>query len=438
MTIVPGLAVRAESARILGYVLDDGKSLKPSIENRIRWILDPRDRALLEAICFQAIRHRRRYEYVLEQWLEKPLTRQTRPIHWLLISGLTQLDTLGVPAHAAVAATSEAVKSFALDDMLGLVNAILRRATREELPKPEDPAIASSHPDWLFEKLQSDWPERWPAILIENNSQAPMFVSANTRVVSREELMYQLRGKGIQSKEMEGNEVTLRLNTPQRADALPGWNDGAVFVQDFSSALAVQALAPKPNERMLDACAAPGGKTSLMAARLSEKGFLAAVDIDPMRIERVAETLYRLGFDPPNLEMHGADVLNADEWWDGKAFDAILLDAPCSATGIIRRQPDIKWHRRAEDITALTKTQSDLLDGVWKLLKPGGRMVYSTCSILKDENERQIDAFLKRTPDAVAKPLDAVYGQPSGAGYQRWPGQDGGDGFFYALLHKKA
>jgi 16S rRNA (cytosine967-C5)-methyltransferase len=201
----------------------------------------------------------------------------------------------------------------------------------------------------------------------------------------------------------------------------------------------VHALAPGPDERVLDACAAPGGKTAQIAERLfGGQGELLALDIESRRLARVTETLARQGLDYDRVQVKVADAAAVDSWWDGRPFDAILLDAPCSATGIIRRQPDIKWHRRADDIPALVAQQARLLEALWPLLRPGGRLLYATCSVLRDENERQVESFLAAHPDAAAMPLDARFGRSSGAGRQRLPGEDGMDGFFYALLRKAA
>ena len=218
------------------------------------------------------------------------------------------------------------------------------------------------------------------------------------------------------------------------AERLPDWNDGAVCVQDGAAQLAADALAPQPGERVLDACAAPGGKSAHLL-ELVRGIALTAVDNDAARLLRVGDTLRRLRLDDA-VALRCADAAELDQWWDGTPFDAVLLDAPCSATGIIRRQPDIKWHRRESDLAALTTLQDRLLDALWRTLRPGGRLLYATCSILSEENAQRIDAFLARTADAEVQTLNARYGRVSGAGRQRFPGEDGMDGFFYALLGK--
>jgi 16S rRNA (cytosine967-C5)-methyltransferase len=250
-------------------------------------------------------------------------------------------------------------------------------------------------------------------------------------------LLRSLREDGLTASPSPMLPNAARLDDPIPVARLPFWHTGEVSVQDGAAQLAVLALDPKPDDRVLDACAAPGGKTTQIAERLFPgEGELLALDIEARRLAQVVEYLERLGLDYPRVHVQLADAGKPDDWWDGRPFDAILLDAPCSATGIIRRQPDIKWHRRATDIPAVVAVQAHLLDALWPLLKPGGRLLYATCSVLRDENERQVDAFLARTPDAAPVPLDERFGRASGAGRQRLPGEDGMDGFFYALLRK--
>jgi 16S rRNA (cytosine967-C5)-methyltransferase len=432
-----GSALRARAARVLAAVLGEGRSLKAVLGSVLPSVPDSRDRALLEAICFGALRHRRRYEFALSQWLAKPLAARDYPVHCLLLVGLAQLDALGLPAHAAVGATAEATRDLGRPPLVGLVNALLRRASREPLPVSSDPAIATSHPDWLVQRLAADWPDDVAAMLETNNRPAPMWLRVNPGQLGIDRLLRSLREDGLVASPSPLLVNAARLDDPIPVDRLPFWHTGALSVQDGAAQLAVLALDPKPDDRVLDACAAPGGKTTQIAERLFPgEGELLALDIDARRLGRVVEYLERLGLDYPRVHVQVADAGTPDAWWDGKPFDAILLDAPCSATGIIRRQPDIKWHRRAADIPAVVAHQARLLDALWPLLAPGGRLLYATCSVLRDENERQVDAFLARTPDAAAQPLDERFGRASGAGRQRLPGEDGMDGFFYALLRK--
>lgn len=436
MTTPAGSALRARAARVLVAVLGEGRSLKAVLGEVLPTLPDVRDRALLEAICFGALRHRRRYEFALSRWLAKPLARRDYAVHCLLLAGLAQLDALGLPAHAAVGATAEATRELGRAPLVGMVNAILRRASRETWPTSADPAIESSHPDWLVERLRADWPEMLEDILAAGNRSAPLWLRAHGDPENRVALAGSLQAAGLAVDLPDDVPGALRLDEPVPVDRLPGWREGALSVQDGAAQLAVLALAPQPGERVLDACAAPGGKTVQIAERVRD-GELLALDVDSRRLHQVTQRLERLALSGPRIRTQAADAATPADWWDGRPFDAILLDAPCSATGIIRRQPDIKWHRRATDIAAVVLAQARLLDALWPLLRPGGRLVYSTCSILRDENERQVEAFLARTPDAAAIALDQRFGRASGAGRQRLPGDDGMDGFFYAGLAKR-
>ena len=420
MTAAPGAALRALAARSLVAVLAEGRSLKAELAEVLPQIADPRDRALFEAICFAALRHRRRYDHVLSLWLERPLRDRDFIVHCLLLVGLAQIDELKLSAHAAVGATAEAARDVGRTALVGLVNALLRRATREPLPTSGSQAIASSHPDWLVAALARDWPAELDEILVGNNVPAPLWIRVNERQVSREAYVRLLDQAGIEAR--------------LAPDSLPGWRAGSVLVQDAAAQLAVEAMAIRAGEQVLDACAAPGGKCAQIAGLLDDTGSVLAVDIDERRLRKLRATLKRMKLEGDNVQLLAGDAMRPGFWAGDRRFDAILLDAPCSATGIIRRQPDIKWHRRAEDIAPLVAQQAQMLDALWPLLRPGGRLLYATCSVLKVENQEQVAAFLQRTPDARAASLDERYGRASGSGRQRLPGEDGMDGFFYALL----
>jgi 16S rRNA (cytosine967-C5)-methyltransferase len=435
MSAPAGAAVRAAAAGVLQAVLSDGRSLKATLAHVLPGIADPRDRALVEAITFHALRHRRRYEHALSHWLQKPLGRRDAAVHALLLAGLAQIDGLQLPVHAAVGSTAEAARLLSRPALVGLVNAVLRRATREPWPASDDRAVAASHPDWLVQAFAHDWPDDVDAILAGGNTPAPLWLRPNTLRGDRAALLAALADAGLAPATSPLAHDAVRLDESLPVQALPGWDDGRLVVQDAAAQLAVQALAPAAGERVLDACAAPGGKTAQLAEGIGT-GKVVGLDIDARRLRQVGQLLARLGLED-RVALRAADATDTAAWWSGQPFDAILLDAPCSATGIIRRQPDIKWHRRAADVAPLVATQARLLDALWPTLRPGGRLLYSTCSLLRDENDRQVDAFLARTPDAAPQPLDVAYGRAAGAGRQRFPGEDGMDGFFYALLRKQ-
>lgn len=428
---VAGAQVRATAARVLDAVMR-GRSLRTELATALPALRDPRDRALLEAICFAALRQRTRADAALAAWTPRPLGARDSLLRALLHAGFAQLDPLGLPPHAAVAATVEAARTLGRSHQSGMVNALLRRAIRDGLPAG-DPADA--WPAWLRERIHADWPDEATRIFAASATAAPAWLRVNARHGDREAYRVRLVAQVVEAELPAWPADALLLRTPVPVAQLPGFDDGDVSIQDLSAQLVADALAAPAGARVLDACAAPGGK----AAHLLERDpalRLTALDVDPQRLQRVADTLARLRL--PAASLHAADARMPDGWWDGTPFDAVLLDAPCSATGVVRRQPDILLHRRPQDLDALLALQATLLDACWRLLAPGGVLLYATCSILAAENAQQVDAFLARTPDARAEPLDERFGRAAGAGRQRLQGDADGDGFFYARLRRTA
>ncbi|TKS53051.1 16S rRNA (cytosine(967)-C(5))-methyltransferase RsmB [Luteimonas yindakuii] len=428
-TPVAGAEVRATAARVLDAVIR-GRSLRTELATALPTLRDPRDRALLEAICFAALRQRTRADVALAAWTTRPLGARDSLLRALLHAGFAQLDPLGLPPHAAVAATVEAARTLGRTHQAGMVNALLRRAIRDGLPTG-DPADA--WPAWLRERVHGDWPDEAEHIFVASATAAPAWLRVNTRQGDREAYRACLAAHDVEAGLPAWPADALLLRTPVPVAQLPGFDDGAVSIQDLSAQAVADALAPPAGARVLDACAAPGGK----AAHLLERDpalRLTALDVDPRRLQRVADTLKRLRL--PAVALRAADARLPADWWDGTPFDAVLLDAPCSATGVVRRQPDILLHRRPQDLEALLALQAELLDACWQLLAPGGVLLYATCSILAAENAQQVDAFLARTPDARAEPLDERFGWVAGAGRQRLPGDADADGFFYARLRR--
>ena len=425
----PGVATRVLAAKVLDAVIHRGRSLKGELAIALAQLSDPRDRALLEAICFSALRQRARYEAALQLWLQRPLGEKDGDLRSLLLVGFAQIDAMGLPAHAALSATVEAARVLGRPHQAGMINALLRRAQREGFPE-SDPAAA--WPAWLRKKINLEWGDQAAAIFEASAHAAPLWLRVNRQKGTRDDYARRLQAAGIASMIDENLPDALRIDSPVAVSALPGFAEGDASVQDGSAQQVADALSLAPGARVLDACAAPGGK----AAHLLERDpslRLLALDVDSRRLNRVRETLARVG---AQADTRAADASDPQTWWDGEPFDAVLLDAPCSATGIVRRQPDVLLHRRPEDLVALTALQARLLDAAWKVLKPGGALLYATCSILKDENEQQMAAFLSRTPDVRTETLDPRYGHAAGHGRQRLPGEQGMDGFFYARLVK--
>ena len=423
-----GIATRVSAARVLDVVLHRGRSLKATLAAALPALADPRDRALVEAIVFTALRQRARFDAALEAWLAKPLGARDHELRALLHAGFAQLS-LGMPDHAVVAATVDAARALGRPHQAGLVNAVLRRAQREGLPAAGDEA---AWPRWLAQRIRTDWPGQADAIFAASAEEAPMWLRVHARATTRDGYLERLHEAGIDGQVDASLPDAIRLDAALPVQQLPGFDDGVVSVQDGAAQRVADALSPRPQARVLDACAAPGGKAAHLAER-DPSLRITALDVDPRRVRRMQDAFVRLKLD---IEAAAADATRPDTWWDGVPFDAILLDAPCSATGIVRRQPDVLLHRRETDIAALVDAQATLLDAAWPMLAAGGTLLYATCSILREENAAQVEAFLARTADAALEPLEAGFGHDTGFGAQRLPGEAGMDGFFYARLRK--
>ncbi|MGB3393156.1 MAG: 16S rRNA (cytosine(967)-C(5))-methyltransferase RsmB, partial [Stenotrophomonas sp.] len=313
----------------------------------------------------------------------------------------------------------------------GLVNAVLRRAQREGF----SPARAEdAWPQWLLQQVRQDWPAQAEDVLAASLQPAPLWLRVNCQQYSRDAYLQLLREAEIAAEASPLTADAIRLQVPVAVNGLPGFAQGAVSVQDLSAQQVADALAPAAGARVLDACAAPGGKSAHLLERDPTLQLLA-LDVDARRLQRISETFARTGVGT-HARVKAADATDPAAWWDGEPFDAVLLDVPCSATGIIRRQPDVLLHRRVADIDALVALQVRLLDALWPLLRPGGVLLYSTCSILHRENRQQVAAFLARTPDARVDALAEAFGHDQAGSRQRLPGEQGGDGFFQARLLK--
>ncbi len=392
--------VRAAAAKVVYQVVDQGQSLSnalPAAQQDIR----ERDHALLQEICYGVLRWLPRLESVTNQLMDKPLKGKQRVFHHLILVGLYQLGYMRIPAHAAVAETVNATKDLKKPQLRGLVNAILRNYQRQQESLDEQSlshdAGRYGHPGWLLKLLKQGYPEQFESVVEANNTKAPMWLRVNRRHHSRDEYRELLNAEGITTDLHPEAQDALRLHSPCDVSKLPGFADGWVSVQDAAAQLSVEYLAPQAGELILDCCAAPGGKTAHIMERQPEAQ-VVAIDCDEQRLARVHDNLQRLKLDAKVL---CADARNPDQWWQGEQFDRILLDAPCSATGVIRRHPDIKWLRRADDIEALAQLQAEIVDAMWQQLKPGGTLVYATCSITPpQENSEQVKAFLGRTDDA--------------------------------------
>ena len=423
------------AARALSRVLQDGQSLTAALESALQGVETGKDRAFIQALSYGVCRTYHRLDFILSELLDKPLKDQD--VKALALVGLYQLKYMRVKPHAAVSETVLAARKKPWAK--SLINALLRSYLREQ-EKLEQKAdnvqnAAVSHPDWLIKQIEQDWPQQAQKILLENNQQPPMALRVNLARINRDSYLQQLSEEGIVAAAVDFCPSAIILDKPVAVDLLPGFAEGLVSVQDTAAQLAAGLLDVQPGHRVLDVCAAPGGKTAHILEHQPQLKELVAVDVDESRLQRVSETLQRLKL-PATLVV--GDAANPQEWWDGQLFDRILLDAPCSALGVIRRHPDIKLLRRAEDIEPLQALQKNILNAVWPLLAPGGIMLYATCSILKQENEQQIDAFLAEHHDAVELPIDAAWGFAGSHGRQIMAGESAMDGFYYARVGKSA
>ena len=436
-----GAEVRAVAARVVDAVAAGGRSLDDAIaDHEAR--LQPSDRSLLRMLCYGCLRRHWSLNDVIDRLLDRPLKKRDRIVRALLAVGLFQLADTRIPDHAAVSATVDAARLLKRPQLAGLLNAILRRYMREgdRLGSGDDRETRHDHPAWLIETLERDWPDDWEAIITANNERAPMWLRVNRQRGDVSAYRERLSQAGIDASTLPGFDTALRLAEPVAVSALPGFDDGDVSVQDAAAQLAAPWLLAGATGRILDACAAPGGKS----ANLKELGAngidLTSIDVDPVRASRIGDTLARLGL---GATVRVGDASKREEIAGSAPWDGILVDAPCSGTGVIRRHPDIKLLRRASDIDGLNALQASILSACWASLAPGGRLLYATCSVLAAENDGVIGPFLDANSDARENDMlpnnnirDVM--RRTACGYQVLPGTAGLDGFYYACLEKVA
>ncbi|HWS03337.1 MAG TPA: 16S rRNA (cytosine(967)-C(5))-methyltransferase RsmB [Gammaproteobacteria bacterium] len=433
---------RALAGDVVTQVLRDRRSLSQVLPHYLDQAADA-DRALVQELAYGVLRWRFRLEALLRQLLKQPLKRKDQDVVSLLLVGLYQLTYTDIAAHAAVHESVEAVRATGKRWAVSLANAVLRSYQRQraelETVADKQPADRYAHPEWLVEQLRVDWPDDWERILAANNQRPPFVLRVNARHRALPDYCAVLAAAGMAHALLPWTEQGLCLERPVAVERLPGFAAGEVSVQDAAAQLAAPLLAATAGMRVLDVCAAPGGKAAHIMERTPDVE-LIAVDIDASRAGRIEENFRRLGV---SAQVLVGDAARPEDWWDKRPFQRILLDAPCSASGVIRRHPDIKSLRRAADISVLAVTQAQLLNAVWPLLEVGGLLLYATCSVLRRENSDQIEAFLSRHEDARAVPLDVNWGRTMPHGRQILPGNTdehsaavGMDGFFYASLIK--
>ncbi|BAU46602.1 16S rRNA methyltransferase [Sulfurifustis variabilis] len=424
---------RAAAARVIFQVTEERRYLDAALDE-VTGATAQVDRPLVQELAYGTLRWYQQLDGIAHLFLARPLKARDRDVHALILVGLYQLRHLRVPAHAAVDQTVEATAALGKSWAKGLVNACLRASLREAnrvaAAVSASDEMRFSHPAWLIARLRADYPRDWQRILEAGNARPPMALRVNLGRLSREDYLALLERQGALAHAHAASDAALVLDKPLPVDRLPGFSEGLVSVQDVAAQIAAALLDAQNGERVLDACAAPGGKAAHILERAPEVELLA-LDIDPGRLARTRAGLDRLGL---AARLLAADASKPTEWWDGRLFDRALVDAPCSATGVIRRHPDIKVRRRPDDLPKLTETQAGILEAVWPCLRPGGKLLYVTCSVLGEENEQQMRGFLRRHADAMPEPAGCAGAR---IGRQILPGEDEMDGFYYACLLKR-
>jgi len=440
-----GARTRARAAEAVDAVVNQGRSLDTALAQAEAGI-NPSERGLARALCYGTLRFHWRLRSQVSALLDRPLKAKDSVIESLIAVGIYQLTGTRIPDHAAVSMTVDASRVLRRPKYASLINAVLRNFLRKNMQaaEPVDEEARYSHPAWLLERLRCDWPDHWLEIVEAGNRQAPMWLRVNINRQSQAGYIKELKESGqfaddaVSHQVIAGFDQAVKLASPRPVSELPGFSDGQVSVQDAAAQLAGPWLLQGGAKRILDACAAPGGKTGQLLELAGPDADLTAIDLDEDRLDKVRENLARLGLSATVL---AADASTPDEWWAGAQFDRILLDAPCSGSGVIRRHPDIKLLRRAEDIATLAGSQLALLRALWPLLEANGRLLYATCSVLTEENDAVVREFLKTQADARendALPNNNIRDlmQRRTCGYQILPGNQDLDGFYYACLER--
>ena len=429
---------RLAAAKALTAVLNGKASLNSSLPLQLDKV-EARDRGLTQDLAFGTARWQPRLSALANKLLQKPFKVADADVEALLLVGLYQLLYTRIPAHAAIGETVGCADKLKKPWAKALLNAVLRNAQRESeallVELEHDPVVRTAHPRWLQKSLKAFWPEQWEAICAANNAHPPMILRVNRRHKTRDAYLQLLVESGIEARPCVFSQDGIVLAEPCDVRNLPGFAEGWISVQDEAAQLAADLLDLAPGQRVLDACCAPGGKTCHILEVEPELAGVVAVDLEAKRLVRVRENLERLGL---SAELIAADGRDTATWWDGKPFQRILLDAPCSATGVIRRHPDIKLTRQPDDIAALATLQGELLDAMWPTLEVGGILLYATCSTLPTENTEVIEAFLARTPGARELDIAGQFGIKQPHGRQLLAQEGGHDGFYYAKLIKIA
>ena len=417
-------------------MLKQGRSLTVALDEGLVAVESTQDKAFVQALCYGVCRYYYRLEFILNKLLAKPLKNKDIEVKALALIGLYQLEYMRVKEHAAVSETVAAARKTPWAK--SLLNAVLRRFLREQeqlLQQADNDVFArTGHPEWLVSLVQKNWPQQADDLLLANNQPPPMILRVNQYKTDRASYLQKLADCGVEAVASTITDRAIILKQPVAVTVLPEFSEGFVSVQDTAAQLAAELLDVQEGHRVLDMCAAPGGKTAHILESQPQLQELWAVDIDKGRLQRVEDNLQRLDL---SAKLIVGDATEPKAWWDGQLFDRILVDAPCSALGVIRRHPDIKLLRREEDIQTLQQVQAKILQAAWQMLAQGGVMIYATCSVLKQENEQQMQAFMQANGHAIELVIEAGWGIKQVVGRQILTGQDEMDGFYYARICKR-
>lgn len=431
---------RVAANKILNQVLSQHCSLTDAFSEYIPNNVDPRDIGFVKECCFGVLRWFHQLSSIKSLLLNSPLKKKDGDIDSLILLGLFQLLYTKVPDHAAVSETVSVCKDLKKEWATRLVNKCLRRFIKEKeallLSLKESEEAYLSHPVWFIKRVKEAWPNHWESILVSNNQKPPLWLRVNCQKTSQTDYLALLKQNDIEAVASNDVPSGILLQKAISTQHIPQFKEGLSSVQDIAGQFAANLLDLKKGQRVLDACAAPGSKTCHILELQPELSKLVIVDKSAKRFPMVKENIMRLGLDYRNTQLILADVTHTKQWWDGSEFDRILLDVPCSAMGIIRRHPDIKVLRQSDDIDHISQVQMQMLIALWRLLKKKGKLLYSTCSILPEENEQIVSSFLAHNDDVKIEKIDLPIGQKQKYGVQLFPEERGSDGFYYALLRK--
>lgn len=424
---------RIAAADTVRKIVDHKKQLNRVLAH-VRTTFDSKDQQLISEIVHGVVRWYWQLDAIAAALLKKPMQAKDRNVYFLLLVGLYQLKYMRIPPYACVSETVNAVSAMNKPWAKGLVNAVLRTYIRNSDRASVDKSNMTgrySHPQWMIDLIRCEWPQHWVEILQANNTRPQMTLRVNLKKCAVEQYLSKLAECGIEAHADETSEVGIRLTKRIRVSKLPDFDQGEVSVQNTASQLVSPLMDIQPGHRVLDACSAPGGKLMHMMEVQPEISDIVAIDVDQSRCLDIRENLKRCR---QNAIVLCEDATHPEDWWDGIPFDRILVDVPCSALGIVNKHPDIKHHRSLQDLEGFAKQQQDLLEALLPLVKKGGKLVYTTCTIIASENQTQIAQAVKRHCEFKLEELSSRYGLPTGCGRQRLQGIHDSDGFFYSSL----